>query len=64
MQRVRSAGASKLTPNTIQVILLCDMLEQYASTRLGISRNCMIGLPDYVMPASLGSPYVRYSVFL
>ena len=31
---------------TIQVIYLCDMLEQHASVRLGIFRKCMIVLPD------------------
>ena len=31
------------------------MLEQHASDRLGIFRNCMTELPDYMMPDSLGS---------
>ena len=30
------------------------MLEQHASARLGIFRNRMIDLPDYMMPTSLG----------
>ena len=38
------------------------MLEQHASTRLGIFKNHMIELPDYMMPASPGFPLYEIDI--